>query len=59
MTVLEFTARNLLDRFGVKGPGAAEWLAAHGIVVPPAPNTWAGAVNADDDAILVARLGAG
>ncbi len=58
MTVLQFKTRSMLDRFGLKGPGAAEWLAAQGIVVPPAPNTWAGAAHADD-AILVARLGAG
>ena len=59
MTVLEFKTRDSLDRFGLKGPRAAEWLTAHGIPVPTAPNTWAGAAAAEDDAILVARLGAG
>jgi sarcosine oxidase subunit gamma len=48
-------------RFGLKGPGAAAWLEAHGIVVPPAPNTWApaaaGAVAGAGLAPLVARLG--
>jgi sarcosine oxidase subunit gamma len=59
MSALEFTTRGSLDRFGLKGPAAADWLAAHGIVVPPAPNTWAGAAHTGDETILVARLGAG
>jgi sarcosine oxidase subunit gamma len=29
-----------LVRAGLKGPGAADWLAAQGAPVPPAPNTW-------------------
>lgn len=45
------------DRLGLKGPGAADWLAAHGIAAPKSPNSWAGAVDAGDAAILVARLG--
>jgi sarcosine oxidase subunit gamma len=46
------------DRLGLKGPRAAEWLAAQGIDVPAQPNTWTH--SADDstpDAFLVARLG--
>lgn len=27
-------------RFGIKGPGAAEWLIANGVEVPAAPNSW-------------------
>jgi sarcosine oxidase subunit gamma len=61
-------------RLGLKGPGAADWLASQGIVLPPRPNTWAaradkaadaadathGADGADgaDGAFVVARLGA-
>ncbi|MGA2188311.1 MAG: hypothetical protein ABSH33_07255 [Steroidobacteraceae bacterium] len=59
MSGLDFTPRGALDRLGLKGPAAADWLAAQGIVVPSAPNTWAGAADADEEAILVARLGAG
>jgi len=29
-----------LPRVGVKGPGAAAWLAARGVPVPEQPNTW-------------------
>jgi sarcosine oxidase subunit gamma len=59
MSVLECKTRDSLDRFGLKGPAAAQWLAMNGIVVPTAPNTWAGGAHADDDAIFVARLGTG
>jgi sarcosine oxidase subunit gamma len=41
-----------LLRVGVKGPGAAEWLAARGVPVPDQPNTW----RAIDGGGLVARL---
>jgi sarcosine oxidase subunit gamma len=57
MSELTFRADPRRDRFGLKGPRAAEWLMAHGMVVPAAPNSWAGARDADDAAILVARLG--
>jgi sarcosine oxidase subunit gamma len=40
------------ERLGLKGPRAPEWLAAQGIVLPAAPNTWA-----HSDVLLVARLG--
>lgn len=46
------------DRLGLKGPRAAEWLAANGIVVPTAPNTWTHSEEASAaDGLLVARLG--
>ena len=46
------------DRLGLKGPRAAEWLAAQGIVLPTAPNTWSHSrENVADEALLVARLG--
>jgi sarcosine oxidase, subunit gamma len=54
------------DRLGLKGPRAAEWLAARGIPLPTEPNTWteltetaASAETAASDALLVARLGTG
>lgn len=31
---------SFLPRLGVKGPGAARWLAGHGIPVPAEPNRW-------------------
>jgi sarcosine oxidase, subunit gamma len=46
-------------RLGLKGPRAAEWLTARGIVVPTAPNTWAQSEETvAGDELLVARLGA-
>jgi sarcosine oxidase, subunit gamma len=72
MSALEFKRRNGCERFGLKGPLAAEWLEARGIAVPAAPNRWTAAARpsaiADpgtddepmaDDALLVARLGTG
>lgn len=44
---------SFLRRFGCKGPGAAAWLAAHGIAIPAVPNTWV----ALPEFGLVARLG--
>jgi len=58
MKALRFTSPGAASRFGLKGRGAAIWLAAHALPVPEAPNTWAGAGPADDAGILVARLGA-
>ncbi len=47
------------DRLGLKGPRAAEWLAANGIRVPSTANTWtySAEVLAAAAAPLVARLG--
>ena len=48
------------ERLGLKGPRAAEWLAAQGIGVPAEPNTWTHAAQTSaPDALLVARLGTG
>jgi sarcosine oxidase subunit gamma len=48
------------DRLGLKGPRAAEWLLAQGIVLPMAPNTWTRSESGDAaDTLLVARLGSG
>ena len=55
---LEFEKRGGCQRFGLKGPRAAEWLEARGIALPAAPNQWAaGADTGMSDALLVARLG--
>jgi sarcosine oxidase, subunit gamma len=48
------------DRLGLKGPRAAEWLVAQGIVLPMAPNTWTHSEQSmAADVLLVARLGTG
>jgi sarcosine oxidase subunit alpha len=49
---LEFEDWSATPRAGVKGPGAADWLAALGLPVPPSPNGW---LRLEDG--LVARLG--
>jgi sarcosine oxidase, subunit gamma len=69
---LEFEQRGGCERFGLKGPRAAEWLEARGITLPAAPNQWttvvpaaagggatpsANANTAAGDELLVARLG--
>jgi sarcosine oxidase, subunit gamma len=58
MSALALTLRERRDRLGLKGPRAAEWLAAHGIVLPMTPNTWIHSEEAGvSDGLLVARLG--
>jgi sarcosine oxidase, subunit gamma len=58
MSALEFKRRGRCQRLGLKGPRAAEWLAARGIALPAAPNQWiAGADAGTGGAMLVARLG--
>ena len=42
-----------LQRYGVKGPLAAKWLASHGVVLPAKANTWVLSGQA-----IVMRLGA-
>ncbi len=54
MSALEFKKRNRCERFGLKGPRAAEWLEARGITLPAAPNQWTAVAG---DGLLVARLG--
>jgi sarcosine oxidase, subunit gamma len=58
MSALALKLREHRDRLGLKGPRAAEWLAAHGIALPMAPNS---CMHAQEtlaaDALLVARLG--
>jgi len=58
MSTLALKLHEPCDRLGLKGPRAAEWLAAHGIVLPMAPNSCTHAEQAlTADALLVARLG--
>jgi sarcosine oxidase subunit gamma len=59
MSALAMKLQARRDRLGLKGPRAAQWLDAHGIVVPAAPNTWAHSGDSSaGGALLVARLGA-
>jgi len=58
MSALGLTLDARRDRLGLKGPRAAEWLVAHGIVLPMLPNTWTHSDEIDAaDGLLVARLG--
>jgi sarcosine oxidase, subunit gamma len=60
MSVLALKWQGRRDRLGLKGPRAAEWLTAQGIVLPMAPNTWTHSEQSiAADALLVARLGTG
>ena len=59
MSALAMKLQAHRDRLGLKGHRAAQWLDAHGIAVPTAPNTWAYSGDSSaGDALLVARLGA-
>ena len=58
MSALALEVREHRDRVGLKGPKAAEWLAANGVPLPAAPNTWAHSEPSLSDPLLVARLGA-
>jgi sarcosine oxidase, subunit gamma len=60
MSVLALKLQGRRDRLGLKGPRAAEWLVAQGIILPAAPNTWTHSEQSiAADALLVARLGTG
>lgn len=62
---LEFEKRGGCERFGLKGPRAAEWLETRRIALPAAPNQWVAGADSGmsdamlvaSDALLVARLG--
>jgi sarcosine oxidase, subunit gamma len=56
MTRLQLQVEQGRAQTGVKGPRAAEWLAAQGLTVPAAPNTYSAAVDMADEPV-VARLG--
>ena len=46
-----------LNRFGVKGAGAANWLTEQGIALPERPNSWLPLSQGGSQGGLVARLG--
>lgn len=58
MSPLRFTQRAAGARLGLKGPRAAEWLAAQGVTLPPRPNSWSGSAQQFGDGLIVAQLGA-
>jgi sarcosine oxidase subunit gamma len=58
MSALTLKVHEQRDRLGLKGPRAAQWLVAHRVVLPMAPNTWTHSVETEGaDELLVARLG--
>ena len=58
MNTLLFESQDGRARIGMKGPRAEQWLADLGIVLPAAPNTWAGSTaSGNPPGLLVARLG--
>jgi len=58
MSALTFELQPHRERLGLKGPRAAQWLAANGIDSPATPNTWTNPASVDAaEALLVARLG--
>src|ERR1700676_3276704 len=58
MSALTLELQPHRERLGLKGPRAAQWLAANGIDSPATPNTWTNPTPADAaNALLVARLG--
>ena len=59
MSALVFESQDGRARIGMKGPRAEQWLADRGIVLPAAPNSWAGSTaTGNSTGLLVARLGA-
>jgi sarcosine oxidase subunit gamma len=58
MSDLVLELREKRHRLGLKGPRAADWLAAQGIELPATPNTWTHSEEAiAADPLLVGRLG--
>jgi len=58
MSALALKLRGQSERLGLKGPRAAQWLAAQGILLPMAPNSWTHSEpSIAAGALLVARLG--
>jgi sarcosine oxidase, subunit gamma len=57
MSGLFFDLEDNAARLGLKGPGAAQWLAVQGIALPATPNTWTRAPFGDAKPLLAARLG--
>lgn len=57
MSALELDLADKGAHLGMKGPRAAEWLTAHSLVLPSAPNSWTLSPAGDSGHHLVARLG--
>jgi sarcosine oxidase, subunit gamma len=58
MSTLRFECQDGRARIGFKGPRAEEWLTQRGVVLPPAPNSWAAtAGTGTSTGLLAARLG--
>ena len=58
MSALVFESRDGRGQIGMKGPRAEQWLTQSGVVLPAAPNSWAGSTTAgNSNGLLVARLG--
>jgi sarcosine oxidase subunit gamma len=58
MSAASLELREKRDRLGLKGPRAAQWLAAQGVELPMTPNTWTHSQGTGaEDPLLVARLG--
>jgi sarcosine oxidase subunit gamma len=58
VSTLLFEPQNGRARIGMKGPQAERWLTERGIVLPTAPNSWAGSTApGNSTGLLVARLG--
>ena len=58
MSALEFERRNRCERFGLKGPRAAEWLETRGVALPASPNQWIAADPAAPNASAPSGTGA-
>jgi sarcosine oxidase subunit gamma len=57
MSGLYFDVEDNAARVGLKGPRAAQWLAARGVILPASSNTWVWSSTAGAERLLVARLG--
>lgn len=58
MSALRLDVADTTARLGLKGPRAAEWLAAQGVAAPARSNTWSRRPLAGVAEVLIARLGA-
>ena len=54
MSALVFESQPGRAQIGMKGPRAEEWLTGRGVVLPAAPNSWAGSTTAGNSNGLLA-----
>ena len=59
MSAVKLQIQSDRQRLGLKGAGAAQWLASCGFTIPSLPNTWVTASPGPDEhgSLLLARLG--